>query len=226
MRYRNNRGDTDSYSNQARGIDPDLIVVPTDTLLLRYQRAHSPSFSYNLRGDVTYTEPVSQYAQLSLQYRVAYNYQESDKKVYVTPDDRFETAGVEPDPSLSQSSNTGYLTHRIGPGFRIVKGKNRFVANVSYQRAQLTGEVLSATKVMGAGDDAKTSHGFNNLTYFLMGQLNINKENSIRLFINSSTDNPGIGELQNVYDISMRRASRKVTPICVPPTRTTCGSIT
>ena len=202
VRYRNNRGDTDSYSNQARGIDPDLIVVPTDTLLLRYQRAHSPSFSYNLRGDVTYTEPVSQYAQLSLQYRVAYNYQESDKKVYVTPDDRFETAGVEPDPSLSQSSNTGYLTHRIGPGFRIVKGKNRFVANVSYQRAQLTGEVLSATKVMGAGDDAKTSHGFNNLTYFLMGQLNINKENSIRLFINSSTDNPGIGELQNVYDIS------------------------
>lgn len=81
VRYRNNRGDTDSYSNQARGIDPDLIVVPTDTLLLRYQRAHSPSFSYNLRGDVTYTEPVSQYAQLSLQYRVAYNYQESDKKV-------------------------------------------------------------------------------------------------------------------------------------------------
>ena len=211
VRYRNNRGDTDSYSNQARGIDPDLIVVPTDTLLLRYQRAHSPSFSYNLRGDVTYTEPVSQYAQLSLQYRVAYNYQESDKKVYVTPDDRFETAG-EPDPSLSQSSNTGYLTHRIGPGFRIVKGKNRFVANVSYQRAQLTGEVLSATKVMGAGDDAKTSHGFNNLTYFLMGQLNINKENSIRLFINSSTDNPGIGELQNVYDISNAQSISKGNP--------------
>ena len=212
VRYRNNRGDTDSYSNQARGIDPDLIVVPTDTLLLRYQRAHSPSFSYNLRGDVTYTEPVSQYAQLSLQYRVAYNYQESDKKVYVTPDDRFETAGVEPDPSLSQSSNTGYLTHRIGPGFRIVKGKNRFVANVSYQRAQLTGEVLSATKVMGAGDDVKTSHGFNNLTYFLMGQLNINKENSIRLFINSSTDNPGIGELQNVYDISNAQSISKGNP--------------
>ena len=205
VRYRNNRGDTDSYSNQARGIDPDLIVVPTDTLLLRYQRAHSPSFSYNLRGDVTYTEPVSQYAQLSLQYRVAYNYQESDKKVYVTPDDRFETAGVEPDPSLSQSSNTGYLTHRIGPGFRIV-------TNVSYQRAQLTGEVLSATKVMGAGDDAKTSHGFNNLTYFLMGQLNINKENSIRLFINSSTDNPGIGELQNVYDISNAQSISKGNP--------------
>ncbi len=212
VRYRDNEGDTDSYSNQARGVDPDLIVAPTDTLLLRYQRAHSPSFSYNLRGDVTYTEPVSKYAQLSLQYRVAYNYQESDKKVYVTQDDRFDTTGREPDPSLSQSSNTGYLTQRIGPGFRIVKGKNRFVANVSYQRAQLTGEVLSATKVVGDGEDAKTSHGFNNLTYFLMGQLNINKENSIRLFINSSTDNPGIGELQNVYDISNAQSISKGNP--------------
>ena len=212
VRYRDNEGDTDSYSNQARGVDPDLIVAPTDTLLLRYQRAHSPSFSYNLRGDVTYTEPVSKYAQLSLQYRVAYNYQESDKKVYVTQDDRFDTTGIEPDPSLSQSSNTGYLTQRIGPGFRIVKGKNRFVANVSYQRAQLTGEVLSATKVVGDGEDAKTSHGFNNLTYFLMGQLNINKENSIRLFINSSTDNPGIGELQNVYDISNAQSISKGNP--------------
>lgn len=212
VRYRNNEGDTDSYSNQARGIDPDLIVAPTDTLLLRYQRAHSPSYSYNLRGDVTYTEPVSQYAQLSLQYRVAYNYQESDKKVYVTENDRFDTAGILPDPSLSQSSNTGYLTQRIGPGFRIVKGKNRFVANFSYQHAQLTGEVLSATKVVGAGEDSKTSHGFNNFTYFLMGQLNINKENSIRLFINSSTDNPSIGELQNVYDISNAQSISKGNP--------------
>ncbi len=212
VRYRNNEGDTDSYSNQARVIDPDLIDEVTDTLRLRYQRAHSPSFNYNLRGEVTYTEPVSQYAQLSLQYRVAYDYQESDKKVYVTENDQFDTTGIQPDPSLSQSSNTGYLTQRIGPGFRIVKGKNRFVANVAYQHAQLTGEVLSATKVMGAGEDLQTSHGFNNFTYFLMGQLNINKENSIRLFINSSTDNPNIGELQNVYDISNAQSISKGNP--------------
>ena len=212
VRYRNNEGDTDSYSNQARVIDPDRILVPTDTLLLRYQRAHSPSYSYNLRGEVTYTEPVSQYAQLSLQYRAAYDYQESDKKVYVTENDQFDTTGIQPDPSLSQSSNTGYLTQRIGPGFRIVKGKNRFVANVAYQHAQLTGEVLSATKVVGAGEDSQTSHGFNNFTYFLMGQLNINKENSIRLFINSSTDNPNIGELQNVYDISNAQSISKGNP--------------
>ena len=212
VRYRNNEGDTNSYSNQARVIDPDLIDAVSDTLLLRYQRAHSPSFNYNLRGEVTYTEPVSQYAQLSLQYRVAYDYQESDKKVYVTENDQFDTTGIQPDPSLSQSSNTGYLTQRIGPGFRIVKGKNRFVANVAYQHAQLTGEVLSATKVMGAGEDSQMSQGFNNFTYFLMGQLNINKENSTRLFINSSTDNPNIGELQNVYDISNAQSISKGNP--------------
>ena len=209
--YRDNRGDTNSYSNQANGIDPDLIASPTDTLLLRYQLTHSPSFSYNLRGDVTYTEPVSQYAQLSLQYRVAYNYQESDKRTYIT-NDQFNAAGVEPDPSLSQSSNTGYLTHRIGPGFRIVKGKNRFVANFSYQHAELMGEVLSATKLIRPGEDTKTRHGFDNFTYFLMGQLNINPENSIRLFINSSTNNPNISQLQNIYDVSDAQSISKGNP--------------
>ena len=209
--YRDNRGDTNSYSNQANGIDPDLIASPTDTLLLRYQLTHSPSYSYNLRGDVTYTEPVSQYAQLSLQYRVAYNYQESDKRTYIT-NDQFNAAGVEPDPSLSQSSNTGYLTHRIGPGFRIVKGKNRFVANFSYQHAELMGEVLSATKLIRPGEDTKTRHGFDNFTYFLMGQLNINPENSIRLFINSSTNNPNISQLQNIYDVSDAQSISKGNP--------------
>ncbi len=212
VRYRDNKRNTDSYSNQARGIAPELIVVPEDTLRLRYQHAHAPSFGYNVRGDVTYTEPVSKYAQLSLQYRVAYDYQESDKRVYVTPAGSFDTTGIEPDPSLSQSSNTGYLTQRIGPGFRIVKGKNRFVANFSYQHAQLTGEVLSATKIAGPGDDARTSHGFDNFTYFLMGQLNINKENSIRLFIHSMTENPAIGELQNIYDVSDAQNISKGNP--------------
>ena len=213
VRYRNNRGDTNSYSNQAETIPFDEIVSETDTLNLRYQRAHSPSSSYNLRGDITYTEPVSKYAQLSLQYRVAYDYQESDKQVYVTPNDYFDTAGIEPDPSLSQSSSSGYLTHKIGPGFRIVKGKNRFVANFSYQHARLTGEVFSATKV---GTDSRTSHGFDNFTYFMMGQLNINKENSIRIFINSSTENPEIGQLQNIYDISDARYISKGNPYLRP----------
>ena len=209
--YRDNRGNTSSYSNQANGIDPDLITTPADTLLLRYQLTHSPSYSYNLRGDVTYTEPVSKYAQLSLQYRVAYNYQESDKRTYIT-DDQFNAQGVVPDPALSMASNTGYLTQRIGPGFRIVKGKNRFVANLSYQHAELMGEVLSATRIVQAGEDAKTRHGFDNFTYFFMGQLNINPENSIRLFINSSTDNPNIGELQNIYDVSDAQSISKGNP--------------
>ncbi len=206
--YRNNRGDTESYSNQASLIHtwrPDTLS-DDDLLELRYQLSHAPSYSYNVRGDVTYTEPVSKYAQVSLQYRVGYNYQQSDKSVYVTGDD-YLTAGIEPDPSLSKSSNSGYLTQRVGPGFRYAKGKNRFVMNVSYQHAQLTGEVLSGTRI-GEGN-SKTKQGFDNLTYFMMGQLNINKENSIRIFINSSTDNPSISQLQNIYDISNVRMISK-----------------
>ena len=36
----------------------------------------------------------------------------------------------------------------------------------------------------------------------MMGQLNINRENSLRLFVSSYTDNPSITDLQNVADVS------------------------
>ena len=212
VRYRNNRGDTDSYSNQARGIDPDLIVVPTDTLLLRYQRAHSPSFSYNLRGDVTYTEPVSQYAQLSLQYRVAYNYQESDKKVYVTPDDRFETAGVEPDPSLSQSSNTGYLTHRIGPGFRIVKGKKPFRGQCLLPARPADGRGALGDEGHGGGRRCEDVARIQQPDLFPDGTAQ-HQQGEFDPAVHQLLDRqPGIGELQNVYDISNAQSISKGNP--------------
>ena len=52
-------------------------------------------------------------------------------------------------------------------------------------------------------DDAeKIKHAYNNVTYFMMGQLNINRENSLRLFVSSYTDSPSITDLQSVYDVS------------------------
>ena len=36
----------------------------------------------------------------------------------------------------------------------------------------------------------------------MMGQLNVNRENSLRLYVSSYTDNPSITDLQNVADVS------------------------
>ncbi len=198
--YSDNTNNSNSWSNvQAHsdvrpgaGDDP-LAGIPANYTDLRYLRNLAPSSSYSLRGSFTYTEPVAKYAQVSLQYRISYNSQERDKRSFVTDDDTF-TGGVL-NPLLSNSYESGYLTQSVGPGFRFSKERNTFIANVYYQRSALDGQIVR--------DDAeKIKHAYNNVTYFMMGQLNINRENSLRLFVSSYTDSPSITDLQSVYDVS------------------------
>ena len=198
--YSDNTNNSNSWSNvkpisdvrPGAGDDP-LAWDPADYTDLRYLRSEAPSSSYSLRGSFTYTEPVAKYAQVSLQYRISYNSQERDKRSFVTDDDTF-TGGVL-NPLLSNSYESGYLTQSVGPGFRFSKERNTFIANVYYQRSALDGQIVR--------DDAeKIKHAYNNMTYFMMGQLNINRENSLRLFVSSYTDSPSITDLQSVYDVS------------------------
>ena len=199
--YSDNTNNSNSWSNilatqpDRPAVDPVTGVWdPANYTELRYLRNLAPSSSYSLRGSFTYTEPVAKYAQLSFQYRVSYNSQERDKRSYITGDD-FSTAGLTPDRSLSNSYESGYLTQSVGPGFRFSKERNTFIANVYYQRSALDGQIVR--------DDAeKIKHAYNNVTYFMMGQLNINRENSLRLFVSSYTDSPSITDLQSVYDVS------------------------
>lgn len=46
----------------------------------------------------------------------------------------------------------------------------------------------------------------------MMGQLNINRENSLRLYVSSYTDNPSITDLQNVADVSDAQNITKGNP--------------
>ncbi|HJA96514.1 MAG TPA: outer membrane beta-barrel protein [Candidatus Alistipes faecavium] len=199
--YSDRKNNSTSWSNVQEistirpgvGSDP-FAWDPAAYTTLRYLRSMAPSSSYSLRGNVTYTEPVAKYAQVSLQYRMSYNSQERDKSSYVTGDD-FSIAGLTPDPLLSNSYESGYLTQSVGPGFRFSKERNTFVANVYYQRSALDGQIVQE-------NSEKIKHSYDNVTYFMMGQLNINRENSLRLFVSSYTDSPSVTALQSVYDVS------------------------
>ena len=187
VRYSDYERTSDSWSNQAPAGAHDY--PPLDLL---YQQIKTPTMSYQLRGNFTYTEPVSKYAQLSLQYRARYEYSESDRRSY-TEDN--QTGGLALNTNLSNSNNSGYMTHRIGPGFRWAKERNTFVANLNYQRGTLDGEMIYPTA-------ERIRHTYDNFTYFVMANIQFNRENSIRMFLHSSTEAPGITDLQSVYDIS------------------------
>ncbi|MDE5851401.1 MAG: carboxypeptidase regulatory-like domain-containing protein, partial [Alistipes sp.] len=166
--YSDNKNNSDSYSNMLGYIkqEPDKddngIWDPSQYVELRYLRNSAPSSSYNLRGEFTYTEPVAKHAQVSLQYRAQYEHQERDKQSFMTGSDY---AGGELQPDLSSSYESNYLTQRVGPGFRYSKDRNTFVANVFYQRSSLDGQVMQS-------DNTKIRRNYNDVTYFMMGQLN------------------------------------------------------
>ncbi|MEG1611185.1 MAG: outer membrane beta-barrel protein [Alistipes sp.] len=200
-RYRDNRQSSQSssnifpISNIRPMIDPETgEFISTNYLKMRYLYNNAPSNSYEVRGTFTYTEPVAKYAQVSMQYRASYEYQQRDKASYITGAN-FDPVGGTPDPALSNSYNSGYMIHRVGPGFRYAKEKNSLVANVYYQRSMLDGRVETA-------NSEKISHSYNNFTYFLMGQFNINPENMMRLYVRSRTENPEVNDLQSVFDVA------------------------
>ena len=197
INYGNRRNNTDSWSNTAKAFEylPDHnldYAIENAPVELLYQRSTRPTTSTNVGANLTYTEPVSKYSQVSFQYRMSYQGQEQDKKT----DTHYDGEEFEYNPLLSSNSNSTYWRHNLGPGFRYSKERNTFVANVYYQHALLSGIITNY------GKTERIHRKYNNFTYFMMGNLNINRQNTIRLFVRSSTENPEINNLQSIVDVS------------------------
>ncbi len=195
VRYRDRVYERDSWSNTAEALRYDTDEVNVDDLEAplerRYLFTETPSNSLDLGANFTYTEPLSKYSQLSVQYRFRNDYSENNKSSYITGEN-FDPTGLTPDSELSTNSESTYTTHRVGPGFRFSKNRNTVVANVNYQHAVLNGLV---------GED-QINRDYDNVTYSLMTNLQINRENSLRIRLRSSTDEPSLTQLQQIKDIS------------------------
>ena len=157
-----------------------------------YQYIHRPSEEYTIRANVTYNEPISQYAQVSLQYRMSYENEMNDKSTYYTD---AQYGNMERNENMSQKFQSGFWTHRIGPGFRFSKNKNTVVLNLSYQRDILNGNIV------GAQGDKIDKH-YNKFSYFGMANVAFNRENTLRIFLRSWSGNPSVSQLQSIFDVS------------------------
>ena len=97
-----NDRDNTKYS-LTRYLNPDS-TSQLNQLILNHSKG------YRVGGRVSYSEPVSERVQLLANYDISYNYSDRDKRSYELPGDLFLD-------SLSNTYNSGYLTHRVGPGF-------------------------------------------------------------------------------------------------------------
>ena len=175
----------------------DNIAEPN----LRYVSSFAPQGETDISANFTYTEPVAKSAQVSMQYRFDFEDQDIEKTAYITGSD-YNIEGLVPDASLSSMTDSRSIEHRVGPGFRYSKDRNTFIANVYYQHSILDGLVK--------GENIKRD--FDHVTYFMMGNVAFNPQNTIRIFINSYTWNPDVRNLQDIYDVSNAQYISKGNP--------------
>jgi hypothetical protein len=127
--------------------------------------------------------------------------QDITKTAYITGPD-YDVTGLTPDVSLSSYTDSRSMDHRVGPGIRYAKNRNNFIANIFYQHSTLDGMVK--------GENIKRD--YDHITYFLMGNVAFNPQNSIRVFITSYTQNPDVRNLQDIYDVSNAQYISKGNP--------------
>ncbi len=183
--YNTNNRENETYSNLQRTSLPDSIVR---------QLRPNESYNYTIRGGITYMEPISPSSQLSLQYNIRYNYSDGDQRAYDF-DTITGTYYSNFNPLYSNITNSNYIRHNIGPGYLFNKNGTNISASINYQRSTLANTRVYPTSY-------NLDHSFNNLTYTVVARIKFTPTNRLHLFWGSSTQNPGIQQLQDVLDIT------------------------
>ncbi len=150
--------------------------------------------SWNLAGNVEYTEPLSANSQLLLNYRLSYQQEASDKQTYdfFAPDQGY-TLLNEP---LTNVFSNDYTTHQTGAGYNFSRGRDlNFNFRTNLQWAQLNNTKTFPTQ-------SRFGQTFFNVLPSAMLRYNLDANRNIRLFYRSNTSLPTVEQLQDVVDNS------------------------
>ncbi len=150
--------------------------------------------SWNAAANLEYTEPLTQFSQLLLNYKYSYQQEESDKLTY---DFWALTGGYDLlNSTLSNVFSNDYITQSGGVGYNYSKG-NDFNWNLraNYQWAELANQ-----PEFPAGPS--TTVQFKNVLPSAFVRYNISKQRSFRFFYRTNTQLPSISQLQKVVDNS------------------------
>lgn len=148
--------------------------------------------SWNVSGDLEYTEPLNEFNQLAFSYKLSYKQEDSEKETFDFANATGEYNLLNED--LTNIFSNDYTTHEPGIAYRWRKSRDLFfMARVEAQYATLN-------NYQEFPYDAITNTSFFNILPFAMVRYNISKEKGIRIFYRSGTDLPSVTQLQNVLD--------------------------
>src|SRR5690606_18768644 len=162
----------------------------TNSLDSLIQQTNNKSNSFNYELEVEYTEPIGQYAQMSLEYELGNDLSKSNQEVFQR---EMESTNFRLDSTLTNKFENDYLQHEIGLGFRLNKDKIRIFSSLDYEISNLNSDRLFPGY-------ENTKRNFANFVPRMTLDYEFDKETNPRVGYTTSTDAPSVRQLQEVID--------------------------
>jgi hypothetical protein len=177
-------GDSEQYAltEYASGIPPKLVDQQSD------QHTRSATVS----SDLSYTEPISRFSQVQLNYTPAYTRSTTDKETFNLGD-----GGVynDLDTTLTNTFENSYISHQGGASYRFNNRKLSAMGGVNFQYSHLQSD--QDFPFVFAID-----RSFQQLLPRVMLNYKFSQTENIRVMYRTSTNAPSISQLQRVPDNS------------------------
>lgn len=186
--------EVDATNEQYTFRNPDTPLDPSLANSVSAQQSSRMTRRVTARTGLTYTEPLSRRLRMSWEYAFTYNRSEADKDVFLRDEETGELSPTADERQSSENSGT-YLTHKIGPRFQYAFRKTSVTIGGAFQHVDFRGE-----SIRPAAED--THKPFNNLTYEVVANLTIDRQNTIRIDAKGRTVNPSVTMLQNVVNLA------------------------
>ena len=186
--------ETDALNEQYTFRKPDMPLDPLLASSVSSQQNFRKTRKVMARTGVVYTEPLSRRFRMGWEYAFIYSRDEAAKTVFLRDN---ETGELSTTADARQSSeNRGiYLTHKIGPRFQYAFRKTSITVGGAFQHMNFKGtNILPAT-----GEVYKP---YSNLTYEVVANLVINRQNTICIDAKGRTVNPSANLLQDVVSLA------------------------
>ena len=186
-----------SFPRQYTFRDPNNIECDTaDYSSRNITRTDRDQPGYDVNGSVSYTRALTKRSRLSLEYRINYTDNSVDRSTFVLtkenvfPDER--------NPKQSTEYDYAFLTHRVGSTYQYYFKKTKVAATLYYQHAEFNSDYAFPYQ-------QKTDASFDNLTYNVVSNISITRNNTLKFTAVGRTSNPRATDLQGIVNTTNRQ---------------------
>jgi hypothetical protein len=146
---------------------------------------------YNVNANIAYTEPLGSKGQLQINYNPSWTKNKSEQ--LTSQYDAVTGKYGNLDSSLSNKFDNLYTTQNAGISYRIGNRDNSFSVGVAYQNANLSGDRIFPYVT-------NVDRNFNNILPNIMWRTKLSAKSRLNVMYRSSTNAPGIDQLQDVIN--------------------------